>query len=83
MADGALKMTAMFSQRFEWRTPSNALGELLARKKAAGESLLDLTQANPTRIGLAYDQAEILAALARPAAMVYEPDPRGLVARYK
>jgi hypothetical protein len=70
----------MFSRRFEWRAPSNALGELLARKKAAGESLLDLTQANPTRVGLTYDQAEIMAALVRPAAMVYEPDPRGLAA---
>ena len=39
---------------------------------------LDLTSANPTRAGLRYPEAEILAALASPAALDYQPDPRGL-----
>jgi aspartate/methionine/tyrosine aminotransferase len=67
----------MFSQRIDWHAPPNALSDLLARKKAAGRSLLDLTQSNPTRAGLNYDQEAILGALARPGALVYEPDPRG------
>ncbi len=67
----------MFSQRIEWHTTPNALGELLARKKDAGRPLLDLTQSNPTRVGLEYDSEAILTALARPGALVYEPDPRG------
>jgi hypothetical protein len=67
----------MFSQRIDWPMPPNALADLLARKQAAGRALLDLTQSNPTRVGLAYDKAAILGALARPGALVYEPDPRG------
>ncbi|MBI5063382.1 MAG: pyridoxal phosphate-dependent aminotransferase, partial [Desulfatitalea sp.] len=67
----------MFSQRLDLSAPPNALADLLARKKAAGQSLLDLTQSNPTRVGLDYDRAAILTALARPGALVYDPDPRG------
>jgi hypothetical protein len=67
----------MFSQRIDWHAAPNALGELLARKRAAGQALLDLTQSNPTRVGLEYDRAAILSALARPGSLVYEPDPRG------
>jgi len=67
----------MFSNRIDWHPTPNALGALLARKKAEGQPLLDLTQSNPTRAGLAYDGAAILAALARPGALVYDPDPRG------
>ncbi len=66
-----------FSRRYDWHFPPNALGELLARKQAAGRALLDLTQSNPTRVGLDYAREAILAALARPGALVYEPSPRG------
>lgn len=48
--------------------------------RGAGRDLLDLSDANPTRCGLAPDArlAEALAALTRdPAALRYEPDPRG------
>jgi alanine-synthesizing transaminase len=70
----------MFSNRLEWNAPANALGVLLAEKRAAGDTLLDLTQSNPTQVGLDYPAEAILAALSRPAAMVYQPDPRGLMA---
>ena len=53
---------------------------MLAARRVAGKRILDLTAANPTRAGFAYPEAEILAALASPAALVYEPDPRGLPA---
>jgi len=40
--------------------------------------VLDLTESNPTRVGLAYPQAEILGALADTGALSYHPSPRGL-----
>lgn len=42
--------------------------------------VLDLTESNPTVVGLPYPEAEILAALADPRALVYEPSPNGLFA---
>ncbi|MCJ8498973.1 pyridoxal phosphate-dependent aminotransferase [Desulfatitalea alkaliphila] len=69
---------AHFSKRFEWNAPANALARLVARKQAEGIALNDLTRSNPTRVGLDYPTAAILAALASPAAMTYRPDPRGL-----
>jgi len=70
----------MFSNRLEWDAPTNALGLLLAEKRSRAETLFDLTQSNPTQVGLDYPNEAILTALSRPAAMVYEPDPRGLMA---
>lgn len=53
---------------------------MLAARRGAGGRILDLTAGNPTRAGFAYPEAEILAAVASPAALRYEPDPRGLPA---
>src|SRR5262245_17060227 len=41
--------------------------------------VLDLTVSNPTTVGLPYDASTITAALGSPAALVYEPDPLGLL----
>jgi len=49
----------------------------LASLRAAGARLWDLTASNPTRCGFAYD-ASILASLAHPSALLYDPDPKGL-----
>jgi alanine-synthesizing transaminase len=70
----------MFSDRVNLDLSPNALGRLLAHKKAQGQQVLDLTQSNPTQVGLAYPGSEILAALAQPQSLLYEPDPRGLAA---
>jgi hypothetical protein len=40
--------------------------------------VIDLTESNPSRCGLALPGDAILAALAQPAALAYEPDPLGL-----
>ena len=40
--------------------------------------VLDLTESNPTRVGLDYPQTEILAALADASALRYHPAPRGI-----
>jgi alanine-synthesizing transaminase len=55
----------------------NAWARLLAELRAAGEPLLDLTETNPTRVGLAGAGPQELAALAQAEGARYEPDPRG------
>jgi aspartate/methionine/tyrosine aminotransferase len=67
----------MFSKRTTWNLTGNAWAALAARKRAAGTSLLDLTESNPTRCGFDYRDAG-LDALADPAAVQYRPAPRGL-----
>jgi alanine-synthesizing transaminase len=69
----------MFSDRSNWDLSPNSLSILLQNKKSAGDAIFDLTESNPTRIGLDYDSKEILAALSQPQSLAYEPDPRGLV----
>jgi aspartate/methionine/tyrosine aminotransferase len=56
----------------------NRLSQALAAHRAAGKPLLDLTVSNPTECGFEYDRSAILNALGNPAALSYEPDPRGL-----
>ena len=68
----------MFAKRTNWNLAPNRLSEALAAHRAAGKSLLDLTVSNPTECGFEYDSAAILDALRNPAALSYEPNPRGL-----
>ncbi len=58
----------------------NVLGALLDDKRRTGAPVHDLTVSNPTCADLPYPEAEILAALADPAALVHEPAPLGLPA---
>jgi aspartate/methionine/tyrosine aminotransferase len=67
----------MFSARTRWDLTANRLAALSARLRAAGTAVLDLTETNPTRVGLPA-APDVLAPLADPAALAYEPDPRGL-----
>src|SRR5438309_3648637 len=68
----------MFAKRTNWNLTPNRLSEALAAHRAAGKPLLDLTVSNPTESGFEYDGAAILDALRNPAALSYEPNPRGL-----
>jgi len=68
----------MFAKRTNWNMTPNRLSEALAAHRAAGKPLLDLTVSNPTECGFEYDSAAILDALGNPAALSYEPNPRGL-----
>ncbi len=78
----------MFSQRTSWKLSPNRYTEALTQHHASGRELLDLTASNPTTVGLSYDTAAILAALASPHSLAYEPLAKGLpsareaVARY-
>ena len=65
----------MLSRRAHWNVPQNRL--TLARAAHRGP-LLDLTNSNPTRAGLAYPTAELSEAMARAAEEPYEPDPLGM-----
>jgi len=77
----------VFSSRFRWSFEPNRLSRALEEKRRRGESILDLTQSNPTQAGLAYPN-EILEAFADERLLRYEPTPAGLreareaVARY-
>lgn len=55
----------------------NALSAALARLKAEGQAILDLTASNPTRCGFAYPEPELRAALSQRTVLAYDPDPRG------
>jgi alanine-synthesizing transaminase len=67
-----------WSTRTQWDLAQTHWAEQLARLRSAGAQLFDLTASNPTRCGFAYDAASILTPLQNPAALAYEPDPRGL-----
>ena len=68
----------MLSRRVPSAEPPNAWSRLLEQRRAAGADLCDLTEANPTRVGLAGARAEDLEALADAESLRYRPDPRGL-----
>jgi len=68
----------MFAKRTNWNLAPNRLSEALAAHRVAGKPSLDLTASNPTECGFEYDGAAILDALRNPAALSYEPNPRGL-----
>src|SRR5450432_2166089 len=72
-------MMRVFSSRLQWDSQPNPLSVLLAEKRRAGADILDLTESNPTHAGLDYAGDELLAALADPRALRYDPEPRGLL----
>jgi alanine-synthesizing transaminase len=67
-----------WSARTAWNLTETPWAQQLARLRAAGAQLCDLTASNPTRCGFAYDATSILAPLSDPGALYYDPDPRGL-----
>ena len=77
-ACGRIRMKNFFADRTNWNLAPNRLSEALARHRAAGKPLLDLTVSNPTECGFDYDQDAILDALRNPKALHYEPVARGL-----
>ena len=70
----------MFSDRTSWRLARNRFTEAVEESRESGARLLDLTASNPTRVGLQYDAEVILASLASPRAMDYDPQAKGLLA---
>ncbi len=68
----------MYSSRLQWDARPNRLAIALQARRAARAEVLDLTESNPTRAGFVYPAEEILAALADPRSLAYEPAPAGL-----
>ncbi len=64
-----------FSARTEFARTSNPLAQALERHRASGLRLLDLTESNPTRVGLPTPDEALLAP---EAAFTYAPEPLGL-----
>ncbi|MGO9127111.1 MAG: pyridoxal phosphate-dependent aminotransferase [Terriglobales bacterium] len=69
----------MFSRRTDWKLTPNRFTQAQQEMLATGREVLDLTISNPTRVGLHYDNAAILQSLTNPAALDYDPQPKGLL----
>ena len=65
----------MFSSRVSALRTNRVAGEL-ARQRSEGRRLDDLTASNPTRLDLPYPR-DLLAPLATPDALAYDPAPLG------
>ncbi|MGH9387278.1 MAG: pyridoxal phosphate-dependent aminotransferase [Vicinamibacterales bacterium] len=67
----------MRSSRLPPSLDPNPLARAIAEIRRRGGSFIDLTESNPTRVGLTYS-ADLLAPLADPEALAYDPQPLGL-----
>ena len=72
-------MRDFFARRTAWDLSPNRYTQALEAHRRAGREVLDLTASNPTTIGLQYREEELLAALRNPEALIYEPQPKGLL----
>ncbi len=68
-----------FSHRFPWEHAKNRLTLAVEERTARGLATIDLTETNPTRVGLAYPEEELAELLRRGAEVRYDPHPRGLL----
>lgn len=67
----------MFSSRLPPSLEPNPLARAVARMRAERASFIDLTESNPTRAGFEYPR-DLLAPLADPGSLDYDPHPLGL-----
>lgn len=67
----------MISSRLPANLAPNALSLAIDAKRRRGGAVIDLTESNPTRVGLFYPP-DLLAELADPQALAYDPQPLGL-----
>jgi len=68
----------MFSDRLPRELTTNRLTAAVAERRRRGEPIVDLTQSNPTRADFDYP-ADLLAPLADPRALCYEPNGLGSI----
>ncbi len=69
----------MPNRRFPSELTPNEITRLLERKRQSGARILDLTETNPTRVGLSGAGPAELRALASEDGAGYDPDPRGML----
>ena len=72
-------MVSRFSSRTSWDVGESSYAAAVREARASGRRLYDLTVSNPTRCGFAYDAEALLRPLSDARALVYDPDPRGMV----
>jgi hypothetical protein len=70
-------MSRFLSPRVPSSLAPNRITAELVRRRAAGDTVVDLTITNPTAVGLDYPPG-VLAGLAAASALEYRPDPFGL-----
>jgi hypothetical protein len=70
-------MVRVFSRRTAWSVVPNRIAAALEERHRLGKPVLDLTETNPTKVGLVMPEAEIRAALADTRFLQYEPTPFG------
>ena len=68
-----------FSSRTSWDVGESSYAAAVREARASGRRIYDLTVSNPTRCGFAYDAEALLGPLKDARALVYDPDPRGMV----
>lgn len=69
----------MFSRRASVDSTPNRLAIALGRAKRQGLPLLNLTESNPTRANIPYDEDGVLAPLSDSRSLRYEPAPAGIL----
>ncbi|WP_348269123.1 pyridoxal phosphate-dependent aminotransferase [Edaphobacter sp. DSM 109919] len=72
-------MNFRFSRRTGWDVGESGFAAAIREARAAGRRIYDLTVSNPTICGFEYDAEGWLAPLSNQEALVYDPDPKGLL----
>ena len=67
----------MLSNRLPPHADVNALSRVVESLRQDGVAIVDLTESNPTRVGIAYPP-DLLSGLGAESALRYEPDPLGM-----
>jgi alanine-synthesizing transaminase len=66
------------SRRLPWEHPKNRLTLAMEERTARGLPTIDLTETNPTRVGIRYPEEELAELLRRGAGAEYRPHPQGI-----
>ena len=68
----------MFSARLAFAAETNALSKAKAKRLAAGQPVLDLSDSNPANAGFAWSAADLGPLLRRDGIQRQDPNPLGL-----
>src|SRR6476469_4886450 len=66
------------SRRLPWEHSKNRLTLAMEERASRGLPVIDLTETNPTRVGLRYPEEELAELLRRGAGPEYPPHPQGI-----
>jgi alanine-synthesizing transaminase len=68
----------VFSQRTRWSSAENVIARAVEERRRSGQPFIDLTETNPTNVGLGLRAAELAQALGHPDVSRYRPLPLGM-----